>query len=61
MKFKLFTIDGVVVDTELEKKVNDWLEGKEVKHTLNVLGNIGIFYEDPKSFTKTVREKSTGR
>lgn len=47
-----------------ETKVNDWLqeqEGINIKHVVPFDGGVGIFYEDPKSFTKTVREKSTGR
>lgn len=64
MKFKHFPTTGA---TGLEKDINEWLEGKDVKHVISISGitfgsgggilpSIGIFYENPKSFTETVRE-----
>ena len=73
MKFKHFSVEETI-EEGLEKKVNEWLEGKDVKHVISIPGfkvggaghgrassydifpSVGIFYEDPKSFTKTVRE-----
>lgn len=64
IKFKHFP---VITDTapSFESAVNNWLQEQKEINIIQTApfqnGSLGIFYEDPKSFVKTVREKSTGR
>ena len=64
IKFKHFPcITGEA--PSFETTVNNWLQEQKEIHIVQTApfsnGTLGIFYEEPKSFTRTVREKSTGR
>ena len=63
MKFTIFNF----YDPNLEDSINKWLkEGREVKHVISIKNHdtgegIGIFYQEAKSFTSTIREKVNHR
>lgn len=61
IKFKHFPYTTNVAPN-FETTINHWLQEQQGINIIQTVpskdGSIGIFYEDPKSFSKTVREKA---